>query len=183
MKKQVLAVFIALIVLAVTAFGVLAETATIDITGGSLSVTTAPIALSDVALTGTDTTASSAATANTWTAVDPTGSGDGWNLTIESSDFTAGEHSIDISEGDQNFTIQLLQDDVDVVNGNTDPVSQATAPMLIPDSGAPSKFLIAAVTTGMGTYTLTPSFVLEVPAETYAGAYSATVTVSINAGP
>jgi len=183
MKKHLLAVLIALAVLAVTAFGVLAETATIDITGGSLSVTTAAIVLSNVALTGIDTTASSAATANTWTAVDPTGSGDGWNLTIESTDFVAGLHSIDISADDKNFTIQLLQDDVDVVNGNAAPVSQATAPMIIPDAGGPSKFLIAATTTGMGTYTLNPSFVLEVPAETYAGEYSATVTVTINAGP
>jgi hypothetical protein len=41
----------------------------------------------------------------------------------------------------------------------------------------------AAVDTGMGAYDLTPTFQLLVPAGTYAGAYTATFTVSILSSP
>jgi hypothetical protein len=47
----------------------------------------------------------------------------------------------------------------------------------------PGTFLSAAVDTGMGTYTLKPNFLLKIPAETYVGDYTATVTVAIVAAP
>ena len=50
-------------------------------------------------------------------------------------------------------------------------------------SGSPLKIASAASGEGEGVYDLTPDFRLTVPAETYTGTYTATVTVAISAGP
>ncbi len=50
-------------------------------------------------------------------------------------------------------------------------------------SGSPLKIASAASGEGDGVYDLTPDFRLTVPAETYTGSYTATLTVAISAGP
>lgn len=71
---------------------VYAETGTVTVTGGSLAVTPANITnLTGVTLDGTDKTSTSAAGGNSWAAKDPTGTGNGWNLTITSTDFGINE--------------------------------------------------------------------------------------------
>ncbi|MGD8758998.1 MAG: WxL domain-containing protein [Anaerolineales bacterium] len=189
MKKQTLAIAVALLMLGVIAVGVSAETATVTITGGSLSVTAANVTLSGVTLDGTDQTSTSAAGSNNWSATDATGTGLGWNLTIDSTDFTDGGaplRTIDISSADQEFKIQLLDANITITAGNTKPVSQVTSLTAIPESPAAAlKFVSAAVDTGMGTYAINPNFELEVPAETYVGTgtYTATITISAVSGP
>lgn len=287
MKNRILklGVVLALVaVLVMPATVVYAETGSVTVTGGTLSVTPAAISLAATELTGVDLTAASAYTENTWTAKDPVGTGAGWNLTIISTNFvnqnevqtititgtpaggtftltysgnttaaiafdatsadvvtalelleniedvtatggalpgtavvvtfvdptgnlpmmtatssltggsspaiaiteTTKGKGIDISASDQNFKIQLA-DDTDhivVVAGNARPTSSVTSLTAITTTGgSPVKFASAAVDTGMGTYTLKPNFTLAIPAETYAGAYTATFTVTINSGP
>ena len=46
-----------------------------------------------------------------------------------------------------------------------------------------TKLFNAAVGTGIGSQTVTPVLTLKVPAAAYAGAYTSTVTVSLNSGP
>jgi len=43
--------------------------------------------------------------------------------------------------------------------------------------------LSAAAATGMGSYSFTPTFTLIVPAATFAGTYTATVTLAVVSGP
>ena len=50
-------------------------------------------------------------------------------------------------------------------------------------SGTALKIASAAVGDGNGVYDMTPDVRLTVPAETYAGNHTATVTVDISAGP
>ncbi|GAG22669.1 unnamed protein product, partial [marine sediment metagenome] len=50
-------------------------------------------------------------------------------------------------------------------------------------SGTPLKIASAAAGDGRGVYDLTPDFRLTVPAESYAGSYTATVTVDTIKGP
>jgi len=45
------------------------------------------------------------------------------------------------------------------------------------------KFISAASETGDGIYDLLPEFRLTVPAETYTGNYTSTLTITINTGP
>ncbi len=71
---------------------VYAETGTVTVTGGTLAVTPANITnLTGVTLDGTDQTSTSASGGNSWAAEDPTGTGNGWNLTITSTDFGINE--------------------------------------------------------------------------------------------
>ena len=89
--------------------------------------------------------------------------------------------TIDISVADQQFQITMSNDDVGVTAGNTKPTSSVTSQTDIADDTV--TFLSAAVNTGMGDYTVDPDFELEVRAEVYAAAYTATITVAIVTAP
>ena len=188
-KVRTLAVAIAILMIAMIAVGVHAESATVALTGGSLSVSPANVTLSGVTLDGSDKVATSAAASNNWTATDATGTGAGWNLTIVATDFSDGgtpTRTLDISSADQEFKIQLLDSNISVTAGNTKPTSLVSALTAIPESPAAAlKFASAALNTGMGSYAINPNFELEIPAETYVGtgSYSSTITISIVSGP
>ncbi len=76
-----------LLVLSVTV--VYAESGSAPVTGGALSVTPANITFAGTTLTGADLT--TASTSNAWAAKDPTGTGAGWHLTINSTNFTTDD--------------------------------------------------------------------------------------------
>jgi len=182
--KRIVALLVVTGLLATTAAVVYAETTTVSITAGSLSVDANDVSLSAVVLDGSDKTATSAAGSNSWAAEDARGTGVGWHLTIDATDFTDAGKTINISAADQEFKIQLLDTNIAVVSGNTKPTSSVTSLTAIPEAPASAlTFASAAVNEGMGSYTLGPSFELEVPAETLAGNYSSTITVSAVSGP
>jgi hypothetical protein len=182
--KRIVALLVVTGLLAATAAVVYAETATVTITAGSLTVDANDVTLSNVVLDGTDKTATSDAGSNSWAAEDARGTGVGWHLTIRATDFIDGTKTIDISAADQEFKIQLLDSDIDVVYGNTQPTSSVTDLTAIPEVPASAlTFAWADVNEGMGSYTLNPSFELAVPAETLAGNYSSTITVTAVSGP
>ena len=61
-----------------------------------------------------------------------------------------------------------------------------TYPYTLPGgSTAPTatNLYVAAASTGVGNQTVTPTFTLSVPANTYAGSYSSTLTVTLSSGP
>ncbi len=148
--------------------------ASVTIQGGNLTNTAENIPFGSVALTGSDQTVS--ATAAAWRARDARGTGDGWNVTVSSTNFT-GAGTIDVI----NFKMRQLQASIVTVGGNTAPTSLVTSFQSL--SGTPLKVLQATGGAGMGTYDYTPDFQLTVPASAPAGAYTANVTVSINSGP
>ena len=188
-KRKLAALAAALSLVVVTAGVAYAETATMTVSGGTLSVTAANVTLSAVTLDGTDKTSTSASGANAWSAQDSRGTGVGWHLTIDSTDFTDGGtplRTIDISSADQEFKVQLLDANIAVTSGNTKPTSSATVLTAIPEAPAAAlTFASAAVDAGMGSYTLNPNFELEVPGETYVGSgtYTATITVTAVTAP
>lgn len=111
----------------------------------------------------------------------------GGTMTATDGSLTGGElnsiitpATIDISVNDERFEITL---DVATVldGGNNVPISSVTGGAYI--SATSTSFLAAATDTGMGSYSLTPTFILGVPAETYAATYTATVTIAINSAP
>jgi len=189
MKKRIVAIIVAVTLLSVTAVAVYAETGSVTIAGGSLSVTAANVSLSGVTLDGSDQVSTSASGSNSWSASDARGTGAGWNLTIDATDFSDGDTTpkiIDISSADQEFKIQLLDSNIAVTEGNAKPTSSVASLTAIPESPAAAlKFASAALNAGMGSYTLNPNFELEIPAETYVGlgTYTSTITVSIVSGP
>ncbi|HJX62101.1 MAG TPA: WxL domain-containing protein [Dehalococcoidia bacterium] len=182
--KRIVALLVVTGLLAATAVAVYAETATVSVTAGTLSVDANDVTLSAVVLDGGDKTATSASGSNSWAAEDARGTGVGWHLTIDATDFTDAAKTINISATDQEFKIQLLDTNIAVVTGNAKPTSSVTSLTAIPEAPASAlTFASAAVNEGMGSYTLNPNFELEVPAETLAGSYSSTITVSAVSGP
>lgn len=153
------------------------ESATITITPGSLSLTTSPVNLGTIELSGLDETVGTSAFPD-WSVTDARGDDlAGWNVTLSSTDFTTTGGSITVD----NFKMKLLDVNIDTVAGNAPPVSLATSYQ--PLSGAHLKFLSAALGNGMGTYDFMPDFSLLVPAESVPGSYEAFLTVTLTSGP
>jgi hypothetical protein len=118
------------------------------------------------------------------TATDTTGTGAGWNLTITSTQFTTG--------GGTPHTLATNASTVTGVTSScasgtcTNPTNAVTYPVSIPAGAtAPTavKLFNAAANTGLGSFTVTPTVGVFVPASTFAGSYSSTLTVSIVSGP
>ena len=66
------------------------------------------------------------------------------------------------------------------------PTNSVTYPLTVPaGSTAPSavKFASAATGTGTGIFTLTPTIGVSVPANSYAGTYTSTLTIALVSGP
>ena len=142
----------------------------------ALTINTAAISFPDVTLDGASHTVDGSTSA--WRA-DAVGENGGWNVTVSSTDFDNGSgKTIDVS----NFEICLLDADIVWVSGDINkPTSAQTTFAAL--SGTGLKIASAAAGKGNGVYDMTPGFRLTVPAETYIGNYTATVTVSISAGP
>lgn len=186
MKRNLVLAGILSAVLALTvvmAAPVMAATATasVTVTGGSLSVTPQAVNLSAIILDGTDKTSTFDSSASPWVATDPTGTGNGWNITVSSTIPTAGTHSIAVS----GFQINLTS--ISKIHGQGTgklPTTSLSGMAAIPLTGVTTlKIISAAVDKGMGSYNFAPTFQLAVPAETYAGSYSATLTVTMNSAP
>jgi hypothetical protein len=117
-------------------------------------------------------------------AVDTTGTGAGWNLTITSTQFTTG-----------GGTPHTLATNASAITGVTsvcasgtctNPTNAVTYPLVVPAAATPPaavKFFNAAANTGLGSFTATPTVGVFVPAASFAGSYSSTLTVSIVSGP
>jgi hypothetical protein len=122
----------------------------------------------------------------TLTADDSTGSGAGWNVTIQSSAFNyTGSSANGSAIPAANFSITTAHDPaktagqaIDATNGPKVPGSGATGTL---DSA--HKVIQANAAYGLGTYTQALDVSLAVPAQSRAGDYSATLTVSITAAP
>ena len=157
-------------------------TVTGTVAGGALSVATsaAPTFSANLALGDSTPTYTLPLTAT-----DTTGTGAGWNLTITSTQFTTG-----------GATPHTLLTNASTITGVpappcasgtcTAPTNAVTYPVVVPAGAtAPTavKFFNAAAATGMGSFTVTPTVGVFVPALTFAGSYSSTLTVSIVSGP
>ena len=163
--------------------------ATSTVSGGDLTIVgTTDASAFSATLTGDDVYA--AGNLGTITVADPRGSGIGWSVQVSSSPFTG------TSGPAQGKTLPAD------ASGNTitvTDVSVATSKGVAPNSGvsyannrlvgigasAVKMFSALADSTGkgMGTFVLTPQVRIGIPAQTFAGSYSGTVTVTLAATP
>jgi len=181
MIKKILALGTVLAVLGLTTMVASAESATITITAGTLSLTTDPVALPGITLTGLDQTSATTIGDDTWNIADGRGSGAGYNVTLDTTDFATPV--IDTATG--NFKISLQDANITEVGGSpTLPTSSVTSLTSIPENPAAAiKILSAAVSAGQGSYDFEPLYSLFVPGETLAGSGSATITLTAVTGP
>lgn len=148
------------------------------ITGGNLTMSAADAPTVSATLNGTNQTVTDQFTIDL---NDARGSGAGWNLQITSTTFTDGSHSLSTSAASITAVSSLCDQGT-----CTAPTNSVGYPLTIPaDTVAPTAvaFFNAALNTGMGDFTVTPTFSLSVPANTYAGTYNSTITITAASGP
>ncbi len=143
----------------------------------ALSLTTVPITFPGLSLTGADQTAT---TSNgTWQA-DGEGDPAPWHVNVSSTDFDNGAgKTIAVS----NFEIRLLDANIVVVSGPPNPRPSSTQTTFAALSGTDLKIVSATAAAGRNAWDITPDLRLAIGSESYAGNYSATVTVAIAVGP
>ena len=113
---------------------------------------------------------------------DVRGSGAGWNLTITSTAFTDGTHSL------ASTASAITGVSSGCVSGGscTSPTNSLSYPLTVPAAAsAPAavKLFNAAANSGMGRFTVTPTIDVTIPGNAYAGSYSSTVTIAAVSGP
>ena len=155
-------------------------TGTVSVTAGSLSMTAADtLTFAATQLNGTTQTPSNTAAIDV---SDFTGSGAGWKLQITSTAFK------DTGSNVLPNTAMTITGVNTACDGTTctDPTNVIGYPFTVPaDTAAPAAgtFFSSAVNTGMGDFTVTPTFQLSIPATTFVADYSSTVTITIASAP
>jgi len=158
-----------------------ATSATANLTAGSLAFVSAPPAVSFTAtLNGTNQAVPATQPLDV---SDATGSGNGWNITATSTLFTSGAHTIAATA-----TTIPSQPSVacDTNVTCTTATTNVTYPYSLPAAAtAPTatQMFNATANTGMGDQTVTPTWTLTIPGNTYAGNYTSTWTLSLVSGP
>ena len=151
-----------------------------DGSGGSSPVISG---FSDVTLNGAAQL--STATIAPFTIIDDSGSGAGWNLSLQVPDFengtgvgctTGATATVPANTLTMDALVVAPADDTTVMDGVT---AQAFV-----DFTSPQKIIIADINEGAGTYTVAPQVMrLTVPSTAYAGAYCSEVTLALSSGP
>lgn len=156
-------------------------TGTATVNAGTLTEANATVPAPSATLNGTDQTVNYTLAI---TVIDATGSGSGWNLTITSTTFTtsAPVHTLATSASSLTGVTAVCFASTTC----TDPTNAITYPVAVPAGGsAPTavKFFNAAANSGMGKFTITPTINISLPANTYAGTYTSTITLAVVNGP
>lgn len=146
------------------------------------TVITAPTV--SVTLNGTDQAPTSTMDISV---VDDRGTGAGWNLTITSTQFsTGGALPQTLSTSAARITAVAATTSCTASATCVAPTNNVAYPVTVPAGAvAPAavKFYNAALNTGLGTFTISPTIRIAIPANTYAGSYTSTITLNIVSGP
>lgn len=109
------------------------------------------------------------------------GASPGWHLTVTSTQFTAGAHTLSTSASSITAVASVC-----AVGPCVNPTNSVAYPLTIPAGAGPPaavKFFNAAANTGQGTFTITPTVHVSVPQNSYAGTYTSSLTFAIVSGP
>lgn len=163
-----------------------ADATDLVITSGSLSSPTVAVGnFGGITLNGSAQT--STATMDAFSVTDARGTGGGWNVTVQATQFAEWNGTAYVTSGKTLPTSSLKMTAPTVAaNGTTSTAPTITGGPYTLDSGTAVKIASAAVDTGMGTYdftTGTGSLSLGIPATAYAKTYRSELTVSVVAGP
>ena len=162
-----------------------ADPTDVEVTGGSLSITTPTVAdFPDVILNGAAQTKTAAMDA--FSVSDLSGTGAGWNTTVQASRFAEYTGGSYVTSG-KTLPLSSLSMPAPTVAGSgaeTAPPTITAGPYSI-DGGTAIKVASAAINDGMGTYNFTQSgpLTLSIPSTAYATTYRSDVTVSVVTGP
>ena len=164
-----------------------ADDANVTITGGLLSITNPAVGnFAGVTLNGTAQTTT--ATFGAFSATDARGTGAGWNVTVQATQFAEHNGTIYVASGETLPTSSLSMPAPTVAksDGTSSAEPSITAGPYTIDAGSAVKIASAAADgTGMGSYDFTQggSLSLHIPASAYAKTYRSDVTLSVVTGP
>ncbi len=161
-----------------TTCGTSTTTASATIVPGTLSESAASTATaSAVTLDGTDKSTSYAFAISV---IDARGTGAGWNLTMQTSQFqTSGSPTYSLNSNASTLSGVLTA----CVASTTCSASSGAVQNTGSNLSSATKIWSAGAGAGMGSYTVTPTVNVAIPADTYAGTYTSNVTVDLIAGP
>jgi len=160
--------------------GAIAITGTV--TGGAaLSVSSTGSPSFSLTLNGVDQNVSYTLPAQ---AIDPRGTGAGWNLTVTSTQFNDGSgHTFPATASSITAASNVCGASSTCTTAtNSVSYTSLTVPAG-PTAPAAVKYFNAAANTGMGKLDVSATVGVAVPANVFAGTYTSTVTVSIVSGP
>jgi hypothetical protein len=158
-----------------------ATTGTATISAGSLAfVSAVPNVSFSATLNGADQTVTSAQALDV---SDATGSGAGWDITATSTTFTAGAKTLATSSTTLSGAPTTACDAGATCTLATNSVGYPYTLPAATTAPTATKMFNAAVNTGLGNETITPTWRLSVPAATFAGTYTSTWTLSLVSGP
>lgn len=162
------------VVLAVAATPAMADTNSIDTTvsGGTLTETTSGATLSGVTLDGSSTQVATG-TASQWSITDARGTGTAWTLSVAATDFISAAGTVETTP--RTLAADQLTITPGTVTASTGADSAANITASPMTASTAAQALISAAGPNKGTYTLTPSFSLAVPANAYRSNYSGAV--------
>jgi WxL domain surface cell wall-binding len=154
-------------------------TATATVNPGTLALSSSATPSVSVTLDGTDKTPTYSLP---FTVSDPRGTGAGWNITVTSTTFTTGSKSLATNASAVTAVSSACSGGTTCTNAS----SSVGLPVTVPaGSTAPAAvmFFDSALNSGMGEVVVTPTVQVSVPASTFAGTYTSTVTLAVASGP
>lgn len=174
-----------------------ADTGTLTINPGTLTAVVPNTLTWTDTLTGLDQTAVDSADASL-TVIDATGSGTGWNVAVSATQFTTGGDSphtlsnsgtFDVNGSDSSATATSAPGNACSASSTclvpTDSVSTYPVDITTAASDPTAEAIYGAeANSGMGSIDLSDvDWWLSIPADTYSGSYTSTVTISVGSGP
>jgi len=181
-NRQAAALLLPLVVVLATAAVATAAsiTTTATVTGtGSVSLAAGATASFSDTLDGTDQTVTYQIPL---TVIDARGTGGGWNMTVTSTQFNTGSHTLSTSAS----SITSIASACNAGSTCTNPTNAVTVPIAVQAAvSAPAavKFFNSAANTGLGRFDITPTINVAIPGNAYAGTYTSTVTIAAATGP
>jgi len=154
-----------------------ADTVNSTISGGTLTSTSAGATLSGVTLDGTNTQVATGSSTQ-WSITDARGTGANWSLSVNATVLTSAVGDTDLTERTIPVENLTISPGAITAGAGADAATGISAPditMLATDQA-----LVTATGPQMGTYTLTPSFSLAIPANAFRSNYAVGSTGALN---
>ena len=154
---------------------VAADATSVTVTGGTLSITD-PTVTNFAGRNITGVAQTTTADLDAFTVSDLRGTGAGWNVTAQATQFDGGVN--DLGTGSLTMSAPTV----------ASPETESADPTIVGgpytiDGGA-VEIASAAANAGMGVYNFgATTFTLSLPADVYAGTYTSTVTISVQSAP
>lgn len=152
------------------------ENVSASVTGGGLTAAVSGASLSSVALGSASTQIASGITSRVWTITDARGSGAAWGLTASGTDFISAAGTVDSTPRTLPIGNLVITPGIVASAGGAD-----TAPLTSPVtmSGQP-QVLVTAPGDYKGTFSLTPTFALTVPANAFRSNFAEGTSGTVN---